>query len=157
MAEPLIWGAFNRVLQTLARFLPGAKSLRVRLHRLRGVTIGPNVWIGYDVIIDSSHAHVVSIGEGSALHARVLIVAHFRETRGVKIGRQVTIGPGAIVLPGITIGDGAVITAGSVVTHSVPPMTLVQGNPAKPIAKIGIPMTGKTSLREWAKHLRPIR
>ena len=67
------------------------------------------------------------------------------------------IGPGVIILPNVTIGRGAVVAAGSVVSHSVPPMTMVQGNPAKPIAKCGISLAEKHSLREFYKQLRPIK
>src|SRR6478735_714317 len=45
---------------------------------------------------------------------------------------EVTIGGGAIILPGVTIGDGAVIGAGSVVTRDVGPGVTVAGNPARP-------------------------
>ncbi len=37
--------------------------------------------------------------------------------RPVRIGCDVWIGGGAIILPGVTVGDGAVIGAGSVVTR----------------------------------------
>jgi maltose O-acetyltransferase len=49
----------------------------------------------------------------------------------VRIGHNVWIGGGAIVLPGVTVGDDAVIGAGSVVTRDVPPGAVVVGNPAK--------------------------
>lgn len=48
-----------------------------------------------------------------------------------KIGNDVWIGMGALILAGITIGDGAVIGAGSVVTRDVPPYAIVGGNPAR--------------------------
>jgi maltose O-acetyltransferase len=51
--------------------------------------------------------------------------------RPVRIGHNVWIGGGAIVLPGVTVGDDAVIGAGSVVTRDVPPGAVVVGNPAK--------------------------
>lgn len=53
----------------------------------------------------------------------------------IRIGEDVWIGGGAILLPGITVGDGAVIGAGSVVTHSVPPGATVAGNPAHPLGR----------------------
>jgi len=68
-----------------------------------------------------------------------------------------TVGPGAIVLPNVTIGRGAIVTAGSVVTKSVPPKTMGQGNPAKPIAPVEIPLRLNVSLKEFAKGLRAIR
>jgi len=39
------------------------------------------------------------------------------------------------IMPGVTIGKGAVVAAGSVVTKSVPPYSVVAGNPAKEIKK----------------------
>ena len=56
--------------------------------------------------------------------------------RPVKIGSDVWIGGGAIILPGITIGDGAVIGAGSVVTRDVPDGVLAVGNPCRVIREI---------------------
>jgi maltose O-acetyltransferase len=50
----------------------------------------------------------------------------------VRIGSDVWIGGGAIILPGVTIGDGAVIGAGSVVTRDVGAGLIVAGNPARP-------------------------
>ena len=46
----------------------------------------------------------------------------------------VSIGGGAVILPGIRIGAGAIVGAGSVVTKNVPPLVTVVGNPAKPIS-----------------------
>ena len=83
---------------------------------------------------------------------------HFREQEsGVIIEEDATVGPGAIVLPNVTVGRGAIVTAGSVVTKSVPPKTMVQGNPAQPIATVEIPLRLNVSLKEFAKGLRPIR
>jgi acetyltransferase-like isoleucine patch superfamily enzyme len=154
--ENIFRGFRNRLFQHLARILPGARSLRVSLHRWRGVHIGKDVWIGYDVILDTSRPHLINIEDRASLSMRVTVIAHFRETQGVKIEQDAFIGPGAILLPNVTIGRGAVVTAGSVVSQSVPPMTVVQGNPAVPIAKCGIPLSSEVTLKEFSRRLRPL-
>jgi UDP-2-acetamido-3-amino-2,3-dideoxy-glucuronate N-acetyltransferase len=42
-----------------------------------------------------------------------------------------SIGAGAVVLPGLEIGRNAMVGAGAVITRSVPPNAVVEGNPAK--------------------------
>ena len=58
---------------------------------------------------------------------------HFLQT---KICKGASIGANATILGGITIGQYAMIGAGSVVTKSVPPYTMVYGNPARVIGKV---------------------
>lgn len=53
--------------------------------------------------------------------------------RGIKIGNDVWVGNGCILLGGITIGDGSIIAAGAVVTKSIPPCEIWGGIPAKKI------------------------
>lgn len=43
----------------------------------------------------------------------------------------VSIGAGAIILPGITIGSNSMVAAGTVVTRSIPKNSLVMGNPGR--------------------------
>lgn len=156
MKEHALRGLKNRLLQHLARNMPGAATLRVSLHRARGVHIGKGVSIGYDVILDTSRPQLITLEDGSSIGIRVTIIAHFRETRGVKIEHDAFIGPGAIILPNVTVGHGAVVAAGSVVTRSVPPMTVVQGNPAVPVATCGIPFTPETTTKEFSRRLKPL-
>lgn len=155
MKEGPIRGFTNRMLQHLARILPGAQSLRVKLHRARGVHIGTGVWIGYDVILETSRPFLITLEDNCTLSMRVTVVAHFRESTGVKIEKDAFVGPGAIILPGVVVGQGAVVTAGSVVTRSVPPMTVVQGNPAVPVARCGIPLVPGVTLKDFTRRLRP--
>src|ERR1700736_5058408 len=145
-SESLVPGIVNRFLQLLARIAPGATTLRVWLNRWRGVRIGQNVWIGYDVIVETSRPHLVTIGNGVSIGIRTTIIAHFREQQGVVIDDNASLGPGVIVLPNVTIGRGSIVAAGSVVTKSVPPKTMVQGNPARPIATVEIPLRLDVSL-----------
>jgi len=154
MPENRLLGAKNRLLQYVAASVPGGMGLRVFLHRLRGVQIGKGVWIGHGSLIETAYPSLVRIGDNVTIGIRTTIVAHFQEVGGVTIEDNVYIGACALILPGITIGEGAVVAAGSVVTASVPPRTLVQGNPAKRFAKCGIPLERTTSRREFLKHLK---
>ncbi|MBQ3301685.1 MAG: maltose O-acetyltransferase, partial [Eggerthellaceae bacterium] len=54
----------------------------------------------------------------------------------VRIGNDVWVGAGAIILAGVTIGDKAVIGAGSVVTRDVPERVVVAGSPARVIRRL---------------------
>ena len=151
----------HRVLQGLARVLPGATTVRPMLHRWRGVQMGTGVFIGTDALIETAYPELVSIGDRVVIGIRAVIIAHFREEprsgHSVRIGDDVYIGPGAIVLPNVTIGAGAVITAGTVVTRSVPPLTMVAGNPGVPVARSRIALGLSTAPREYYRSLTPIR
>lgn len=57
------------------------------------------------------------------------------QTAPVKIGNNVWIGGGAVILPGVTIGDNVVIGAGSIVTNDIPTDTIAYGNPCRVIRK----------------------
>jgi len=56
--------------------------------------------------------------------------------RPVVIGDNVWIGAYVMIMPGVTIGDNSVVAAGSVVRDSVPPNTIVSGNPAQPVRSL---------------------
>ena len=99
---------------------------------------------------------LVTIGDGAMIGIRATLIAHFREVTGVTIGARASIGPGAIVMPGVTVGEGAVVTAGSVVTRSVPPMMVVQGNPAKAVARNGVALLPQVSSAQFTASLRPL-
>ena len=157
MNENPLRGLLNRILQMLTMLLPGGQGLRVSLHRVRGVKIGRNVWISYNVVLETGFPQLITIDDSAFIGVGVIVIAHFKEARrGVRIGKQVFIGPGVIILPDVEIGDGAVVTAGSVVTSSVPAMTLVQGNPAVPIARCGVPLWPDTPLKEFTRRLKPL-
>jgi maltose O-acetyltransferase len=111
---------------------------------------GYNIRIGGDVFLNFNCMILdvveVSIGDKTQIGPAVQIYAadHPRDPaerkaglelgRPVRIGRNVGIGGGAIILPGVTVGDNAIIGAGAVVTRDVAPGITAVGNPARPVA-----------------------
>ena len=157
MKESFLRGLTNRSFQLLARIAPGAETIRVMLHRGRGVHIGRHVFISQDVILETAYPYLITIEDGASIGMRTTIIAHFRELcQGVRIESDAFVGPGVIILPNVVIGRGAVVTAGSVVTRSVPPMTVVQGNPAVPVARCGIPLGPDVTMKEFSRRLKPL-
>jgi hypothetical protein len=55
MKKSVVRWVLNRILGTLARFVPGATSFRPFLHKLRGGHIIGRVFIGYGVYIESGY------------------------------------------------------------------------------------------------------
>ena len=105
------------------------------------IRLGANVFLNFNcVILDTT---TVAIEDGAQIGPAVQIYAadHPRDaaqrrdglefSRPVRIGRNVWVGGGAIILPGVTIGDDAIVGAGSVVTRDVPAGATVVGNPAR--------------------------
>jgi maltose O-acetyltransferase len=105
------------------------------------IRIGAGVFLNFNcVILDVVE---VSIGDKTQIGPGVQILAadHPRDPatrasglefgRPVRVGANVWIGGGAILLPGVTIGDDALIGAGAVVTRDVPAGATVVGNPAR--------------------------
>lgn len=92
--------------------------------------------------IDISHCFLIEIGNNVTLAPNSIILAHDASTKNyigytkignVKIGDNVFIGAGAIVLPNTEIGDNVVIGAGSVVTKNIPSNCVAYGIPAEKI------------------------
>jgi len=161
MNKNLFRGTFNRIVQLLARFLPGCTTVRPFLHKLRGVKIHGNIFIGEDVIIENDHPECVEIYDGAIIALRTIIMAHFRGPGKVIIGKKVWIGPNCVISAShgqnVTLGEGAVLGASCVVTKDVPPYTFVGGVPAKPIAEVTVPIEGTVSYEDFKKGLRPIK
>ena len=85
------------------------------------ITIGDNCAVTHDVSI---HTH----GGGRTVR---LLCPDFDVFGKVVIEDWAYIGAYSQIMPGVTIGEGALVAAGSVVTKSVPPHTVVGGNPAR--------------------------
>ena len=153
-------GAFNRLLHLLARFSPGATTLRPFLHRLRGVTVHKRVFISDEVYIDNEYPECVEIQEDVQIGIRAIILAHTRGPGKVVIEKSAYIGPNSVILgpPGrtLTVGEGSVVAASSTITTSVPPFTLARGNPAVPVAKVTLPLALADRYEDFITGLVPL-
>jgi maltose O-acetyltransferase len=106
------------------------------------IRIGSRTYINRFTMLDASESIVV--GERCMIGPSCYITDHDHGTRAgdavatqplksqhTRIGNDVWIGAGAIVLKGVTIGDGAVIGAGAVVTSDAPAGAILVGVPAR--------------------------
>jgi len=147
----------NRILHLIAQFAPGATTFRPWLHRLRGVKIHGSVFIGDQVYLENAYPECIEINDGVQIALRSTLISHFRGEGKIIIGRNVWIGLNCNIAasPGqtLTIGEGSAIGMGSNVNRDVPPYTFVVGSPAKPIARITVPMTLNTTYEDFKKGL----
>ena len=127
----------NLIKRFLSR-LKGEQDLSKLIRR--GLKVGENFTRMGGVIIDPSHCWHVSIGNNVTLAPNVHILAHDASTKvflnytrvaNTKIGDNVFVGAGSIVLPGVTIGNNVVIGAGSIVVNDIPDGSVAAGNPAR--------------------------
>lgn len=110
-----------------------------------GLRVGKNFNKLNGCIIDFSHCWLIDIGNDVTLAPRVTILAHDASTKmflgftkigRVKIGNNVFIGAGSIILPNVTIGNNVIIGAGSIVTKDIESNCVVAGNPATMICTL---------------------
>jgi acetyltransferase-like isoleucine patch superfamily enzyme len=104
------------------------------------IIIGNYVFIGIGTTIVDTDFHPVDAAQRMRDTIAISTVGDRKkrpsfETRPVIIEDDVWIGYNSTILKGVTIGKGSIVQPGSVVSKSVPPGSLVSGNPAqfKPI------------------------
>jgi UDP-2-acetamido-3-amino-2,3-dideoxy-glucuronate N-acetyltransferase len=93
-----------------------------------GVEIGDRVFVGHGVMFINDRRPRATAGD-SALQTQ----ADWELERTI-VEDDASLGSGAVILGGVSIGAGALVGAGAVVTHDVPPGTIVVGSPARPLA-----------------------
>ncbi|MGA8067141.1 MAG: hypothetical protein WCA47_07410 [Terriglobales bacterium] len=151
----------NRILGMLARFAPGATSLRPFLHKLRGVRITGEVFIGDDVYIENEYPECIELHEGAQICLRSVLIAHSRGSGRIVVGKDAFVGANCVLSasPGatLTIGEGAVIATSSVIASDVPAHTLVGNEKAKPLASVTVAFTMHTSYERFVAGLRPLK
>ena len=107
------------------------------------ISIGAHTNINKSVLLDGRGGNV-EIGNNVdiAQETNIWTMQHdYNSSEYKSVGKDVIIedyvwiASRATILPGIKIGKGAVIASCSVITHDVPPYTVVAGIPAKEIGK----------------------
>lgn len=107
----------NRARIAVGAFIDGGK----------GSTIGDN-------FIAGPHVHIVAANYSYAkkgVHLEDMDVV----SKGITIGDHVWLGAGVTVTDGAEIGDNTIVVANSLVTRKFPADVVLQGNPAKIIAR----------------------
>ena len=90
------------------------------------VSIGNRVLIGSGALIFDNDAHPICPTNRRYNYEGVV-------SKPIIIHDDVFIGARAMIMKGVEIGEGSIVAAGSIVTKSVPPFTIVGGNPARVI------------------------
>ncbi|HBK72106.1 MAG TPA: acyltransferase [Flavobacteriaceae bacterium] len=116
----LIRGAHNISIGNNVNINHGAE-----LYGAGGLTIGNGSMIAYHVMIFTDSRKFKSDQLLKSLKGRIV--------KPVKIGEDVWIGAGALIMPGVIIANHAIIAAGSVVTTNISEWEIAGGNPAKKI------------------------
>jgi acetyltransferase-like isoleucine patch superfamily enzyme len=116
------------------------------------IIIGNNVKMGDDCHIAAINK--IIIGDDTLMAGKIFITDHYHGkinnedllhtpakrplfSKGeVIIENNVWIGEGVAVLPGVVIGNHSIIGANAVITKSIPPYSVVAGNPGKVIKSI---------------------
>lgn len=135
------------------RFLGAEVGPGVRVHSCRFINhevgfsnlrIGAGVYIGADCLLDLAGpleiAHRATVSARCSLithvdpgksHGNRLALVYSPSKRGCRIGADVWLGVGVIVLEGGDVGAGSVVGAGGVVIGALPPDHVCVGQPAR--------------------------
>src|SRR5271157_2291103 len=109
------------------------RNVKISSHTFicEGVQIQDNVFVGHNVSFINDKYPRSANADGSLQTEADWQVVPTVVKKGASIGTSSTI------LCGVTIGENAIVGAGSVVTKDVPDNTVVAGNPARVLRKVG--------------------
>lgn len=129
-----------------------SRSLRPKLWRWMGAKVGKNVFVGYEVLVDTSYAEMIELEDNVHIASRCILLCHQRDLSnyfvgddyaklpykkaGITLKKGCLIATNTMIMPGVTIGEGAIVGAYSLVMKDIPPWTVAIGRPAKIVRSI---------------------
>lgn len=136
-----------KILTKLCKVLhKDTMPLKIEMLRSKGMKIGENARLFNDPM--TSEPYLISIGNNVTISSGTRFVTHdnsickcensaFTDVVGkIRIGNNVFIGMGSIVMYGVSIADNTIIGSGSVVTKSIFDGGVWCGNPARKITTL---------------------
>ncbi|MBD5338198.1 MAG: acyltransferase [Bacteroides sp.] len=134
----------------LSPFTP--RKIRPWILKKIGCHVGKDIFVGDNVIIDSSHSDMIYVEDHAHIAGGTRLLCHQRDLSNycigddyAKLGYRIApiilrkgclVGMECFIMPGVTIGEGAIVGAGSLVTKDIPAWTIATGRPAKVIKQI---------------------
>ena len=110
----------------------------VTIYARKGIEIGENTAIGGNTkILDNDFHPIEAETRNKLLADKNGGDSDLVPSKPIKIGRNCFIGCNAIILKGTELGDGCVVGAGAVVSGKFEPDSVIVGNPARCIRKVG--------------------
>lgn len=101
------------------------------IYARKSIEIGDNTLIGGNVKILDNDFHPLEV------EARNRNIKEKILTKPIKIGKNCFLGCNSIILKGTKLGDGCIVGAGAVVSGKFEANSVIAGNPAKVIKKLG--------------------
>ena len=110
----------------------------VTIYARKGIEIGENTAIGGNTkILDNDFHPIEAETRNKLLMDKKGGESDLVTAKPIKIGRNCFIGCNAIILKGTELGDGCVVGAGAVVSGKFEANSVIAGNPARFIKKVG--------------------
>jgi len=104
------------------------------------LVVGDSIQIGHHVLIANRVTLMGFDSHPLDPHARARNEPPGQEAYGpITVKDYAWIGSDSMIMKGVTIGRGAIVAMGSVVKMSVPDLTIVAGNPARPVWQVEPP------------------
>ena len=110
----------------------------VTIYARKGIEIGENTAIGGNTkILDNDFHPIEAETRNKLLMDKNGGDSDLIPAKPIKIGKNCFIGCNAIILKGTELGDGCVVGAGAVVSGKFEANSVIAGNPARVIKKVG--------------------